>query len=182
MDHIAFMYPHLEMFNEPDQSKLEMDRFIRCTLHTNNYIIKAHASHVFSDLDNIVRYPDEIKRRLINDPDVFRILTTRNDLISQIASYYIANVRRVWSYNLSSAMKTKIREIKIDTKLIDNAITSVKCSYSLSHKCPEVDYTISYEEIQNNHITGNMLKTPLPTNYVELLSIIRDRYKILNGT
>jgi len=180
MDYIAFMYPHLEIFNEPDRSKLEMDRFIRCTMHTNNYIVKAQASRIYSDSDNIVRYPDEIKRRLTNDPDVFRISTTRGNLILQIASYYIADIRKIWSYNASSAMKTKIKEIKIDTKLIDSAIASVR--YSLSYKCPEVDYTISYEEIQNKYITGNMLRTPYPLNYAELLSFIRDRYKTLHGT
>jgi len=168
--HFHKRYPGTKYFGEPDMNGDQLDDFISYAKLSDNYIIKLLGS-------SMPRYPEWIMNK-IHDENSVVITTSRRIVINQIISHYIADTRKTWYYsdhNIDVYNKFKDKPIEIDLKRIDKSIMEIKHDNRIIGNI-QPNIRMFYEDFLPELDTLS-IKTPYPTNYEELKSVILERYK-----
>jgi hypothetical protein len=160
-----------QSFFDPTIPKFK-DRYEKFISYANNnsnkdYLVKANGI-------NYIEFPSWFREKIIAK-EVFIIKNQRLNVEKQIASYFIAQSRKTWYYNKKNLDKFNDSVIAIDTELLDYSIKNVFGDNEIVKEIP-ADISVIYENIQDN-ITEDTycIKTPLPSNYQEILNIIKTR-------
>ena len=156
----------LRVFIEPHESQSHLHGFIEYAQDNKDYLLKIHSR----DVD---KYPSAILQELYSDSS-FKINTERRDRASQIASAIVAHARNTWAYRVDD-YEAPNDEIHFTKALIDLNINYFKkCYVDTDNLQLHFDYVVDYDDLgyieHRNHV-----KTPVPSNYQELLTAIRSR-------
>lgn len=155
-------------FQEPDlYPSIEKQNFFKNFFTSDfftkrNYIIKLHNYHSNS-------YPKSIYEYLLNSDDVFRIRMRRMNLITQVASYYIAqNTQRWHTYD---RYRPKKYTVDIHDDLLLGAYRQVRAANRQIDKLVKFDLDLYYEQIPYLDLTNFSPSIP-PQNYQHLINKI----------
>ena len=133
-----------------------------------NFILKLMPKEInaFSSYDNLLK------------SDCYKIRLTRNSVIDQIASLYIAHQRKKL-HTYDDEVQNQY-DVKIEKMEIIDCIESITHSNFLCKELPYVyDMNVAYEDLKfipNTHgttRTSNHTYTKKPNNYLELCEVIR---------
>ena len=161
----------LAAFLDPDSATDGIQRVIDYRKTSNRYVVKIHALHALD-------YPEELMRDLIAE-DNYKIRIRRQDRVAQIASCYLANLRKRWYYTEKMKSESLSESIPIDQGSIDSEIRLIERYYrAYDDYNLNFDADLWYEDLGIIQETG-LIQTVLPNNYEELLLAIRKR--IENG-
>lgn len=157
----------LAAFLDPDSTEDGIQRVIDYRKTSNRYVVKIHALHARD-------YPDELMRSLIEE-DNFKIRIRRRDRAAQIASCYIANLRKRWYYTERMKSDQLLKSIPIDYGKIESEIRLIDDYYRAYDDYQlNFDADLWYEDLGIIQET-ELIQTILPSNYEELLLAIRKR-------
>lgn len=157
----------LAAFLDPDSTEDGIQRVIDYRKTSNQYVVKIHALHARD-------YPDELMRSLIEE-DNFKIRIRRRDRAAQIASCYIANLRKRWYYTERMKSDQLLKSIPIDYGKIESEIRLIDDYYRAYDDYQlNFDADLWYEDLGIIQET-ELIQTILPSNYEELLLAIRKR-------
>lgn len=133
--------------------------FLNCG---EKFVVKFHPH-------DLQKYPVEFITKITNS-ETYNVKVIRSNLIRQIASIYIAEVRNLYTY--SADYKNDNSEITINLrKLIGCIQRTKKFNDELNNVNINFDCIIDYENCKEFSQTG-IIKTPLPLNYNELIKVI----------
>jgi RNase P subunit RPR2 len=161
----------LVAFLDPDSTADGIQKVIDYRKISNRYVVKIHALHARD-------YPEELMRDLIEE-DNFKIRVRRRDRAAQIASCYLANLRKRWYYTERMKNDQLLKSIPIDYGRIESEIRLID-DYYRAYDDYELNFDADlwYEDLGIIQET-ELIQTVLPNNYEELLLAIRKR--IENG-
>jgi hypothetical protein len=147
--------------------KTEFDKFAELIQSTNEYVIKCHAA-------DLVNYPKFLLDK-INNRETYNIKVVRQDKVAQLASVYLSEVRRIYSYeklNLSNYNET----IRIEKTRITKCLIRMHKNYTELEELNVIfDKIVNYEDYVYD--LGTTVATPKPKNYNELINIIENYIK-----
>ncbi len=146
----------------------ESSTFIKFREHTDQYIVKVHA-HQY-DLFNQAIQLDHSAMTLCR--------IRRRNIIGQIASMYLANVRKIWAYSRKSAEYEQLclQDIIIDIdKLKHFSDVILDANQQLDTFDVKYDITFDYDLWYEDMIFGDTtVVTPYPSNYQELKNEVKN--------
>jgi len=155
-------------FLEPDYSGQQgVNNFRNEFYRSKDFILKCH-------LINLHKYGGSISTYLLQH--AYKIRIRRNDVVKQIASYYIANVRnKKWHFTNKEELNLT-DYIPINFNLLKSYIMFIKYSNKILDTTNiNFDLDLYYEDLPDLDSTGFYI-TPPPKNYDELLDIIQKSY------
>lgn len=172
----------LEFFMEPTtgnwapdkldwQTNNVMEDFNRAFDNTDKIIVKDHIHTFKKHLPKNIEY-------LLSDK-TFKIRLRRRDFIEQIASRYIVWYRKEWHYNKDTVDSIKY-EVAINSEIILKIAMIFKdINTELDNVQIKFDLDLYYEDIILDYDLeiSSLVPTPKPSNYQELLEIIRHEVK-----
>ena len=167
-DHINRKYEYVPGFSEPDNNPQELERFIDHASQSKNFILKIHAVKlsVFSK--------DFLANTILN-PDNFFIRIRRRNLVDQVCSAYIAEMRRVWVYHPGNTEVTesfKNQPVVIDSNLVRSVYRKIlKTNQGIDNVDVKFDLDLYHEDMLG--LETIVVPTPLPTNYSLLQEFIK---------
>ena len=135
----------------------------------NDYVLKIMADMIESKI-----YSDDIKS-MIHSDRCYKIKIIRNNIVEQIASFYIYKNRNVWSYtdnNVDDYQYTL--DIPINIEEMNNCIKWIIYQNNII-KNLKTELTLFYEDF--SEVNSIFKKTPRPSNYDVLLKNIIDLLK-----
>jgi len=135
---------------------------------TSEYVLKVHGR-------DIIHYPDKIKN-IIRLHQCFLIRIRRRNVVDQIVSSYIENIRRVWLYTHYNEIvydPIPISDIKIQ-QAIQRVLANNK---GLDSFDASFDLDLYYEDLQFTSIRS--IKTPKPDNFIALREAIAMKLAVL---
>jgi hypothetical protein len=155
---------NIKHFNDvtysPDTT--EMEKFLDYIKSTDQYILKFHSF-------DIEKYPNWLTEKIYKG-ETYNVKLKRNNLLLNIASSYIAQVRKLYHY-YGSDISMYSKPIEIKSFIIEQCIVRIrKAIAELESLTIPFDNVITYEDHVYDDIAG--IKTPLPSNYAELLKAI----------
>lgn len=152
---------NLAPFTEPHIDEERRSNFLN---HIDNkFVVK----FMLDQVDGFVPYQQILKS------NCFKIKITRQDKISQIASYYIALMRDVWKTHISDV--TNPYFLSVDLDKIDESIDRILTADKLLNDTDlKFDMTLTYEELGFVPNTQRK-KTVQPKNLERIKSVIKDR-------
>ena len=159
--HLKKQYPDLKVFLEPGNVH-NMKEFWDYSKSNKDFIAKIISYHFFD-------HPKFVQDYLISK-DNYKIKLKRREMIRQIASEYIAFTRKIWYYETSQDEIKKF-PIKIDANMIDVCTKEILDANHLLADIP-CDQEVFYEDIKFETV---VIPTPLPSNYEDLLAVIKER-------
>ena len=150
-------YPDLTLFDEPRQEY--KNEFLNFSKTRSDYILKFHPG-----LDG---YTNE----LFINATLIRI--RRKNLIEQISSWYVAQMRGFYSYDNLDILKLDEfanAPVMIDTTMIKKAVKAQQ-QYNnvLDNLNLNYDYDLYYEDLPN---LTNSIITPKPPNYKSIQELV----------
>ena len=175
-DYISQLNDHVKFFSEPHLNLDHYREFLEYSKNSNNFILKIHARD-YHNYD-------------LNLTDFYIIRLQRRDVIDQIASYYLADIRKKFGYDNNNEYKDYMNSmIEYDFKVIDMIInTTLTFNRFLDNFDRDFSVTFDqdlwYEDLNfdlnkidfdlNDHLNRKhrMFKTPYPKNYNILKAII----------
>jgi LPS sulfotransferase NodH len=181
-DYISQIHPHIEFFCEPhlnnNLNNNHYDEFLEYSKNSKDFILKIHAQ--------------DLHHYNINLKDFYLIRLRRRDIINQIASWYLADIRNKFGgYDPDSLEYRQYTEsaVRYDGKSLDSIIDSVLRANEYLNRFDHdpivsLDQDLWYEDLnfdlnKVNFDVNDLLnrkhrvfKTPLPTNYDMLKKII----------
>ena len=167
-DHLNRKYFPIEGFSEPDTNPAELERFVNFASRDKNFILKIHAV-------NLGVFSKDFLNNVIFDKDNFFIRIRRRSLIDQVASAYIASLRKVWVYhpgNKDIADSFKDQPIGIHIPSIQQAYQRIlETNRSVDNLDINFDLDLYHEDVEGLETT--VIQTPKPSNYQILYSIIK---------
>ena len=131
---------------------------------TNKYIVKFW----LHELEHRSPYLDEIKNG-------YKILLMRKDVVSQLASWYIANYLDKF-YTMKNELEKKY-VVEIIPKDISILISRLSISLFYADHLQIFDQRIYYEDIDFSKLKTNYKKTQQPENYEEIKQEIESQMK-----
>jgi len=174
LHHITNLNTDIKYYIEPAPDFC-LEEFIQQS--NNRHAIKIIVSHISN-------YPETLKKYIFSN-DNFKIKLNRKNVVEQIASFYLARNRKIWTYyTATTTLKNRtlggvINDFSSE-EIININLEEIK--YCIIHMlecnklCSEIDVNLElYYEDFVNFITPTK-KTPKPKNYNELVSIIQDLY------
>lgn len=156
---------NIKYFNDVTYStdKNEMSNFLEFIDKTDQYVVKFHAF-------DINKYPKRLIDRIFQN-ETYNVKVVRGNLPLHVASIYTARKRNLYHYDHVN-LEYYRSPIEIDRLYIAKCISVVKGNIKeLEHIPVEFDKTIIYEDY--NYRDDVIIKTPLPSNYNELLEEIK---------
>lgn len=140
----------------------EVTKFLDFIQTTDQYVVKFHSFDMY-------KYPSWLTDKILKG-ETFNVKVTRNNLLLQVASAYVAQMRQLYHYDLvdpsiyNGPTPIKIRAMFQSINRIKNAIDD------LNSLVVPFDEVIEYAD----HVYDDnaCAKTPLPSNYNEILKII----------
>jgi len=150
-------YPNLTLFDEPHQEY--KTKFLNFSKTRSDYILKFHPG-----LDE---YPEE----LFINATLIRI--RRKNLIEQISSWYVAQMRGFYSYDNLDNLKLEEfanAPVMIDINILKKAVWSQQqYNNALDNLNLKYDYDLYYEDLPN--LTESII-TPKPPNYESIQKLV----------
>lgn len=92
--------------------------------------------------------------------DSYKIKITRNDLVAQITSYYIATIRKVWK---QETLEVPNYVLPVNTQLIDQLTRVIIDNNERLNSC-DIDFDLEIKHEDLDFVLPNRFKTTLPTN------------------
>jgi hypothetical protein len=151
------------------KDQTEFNEFLDFAQYNDQYVIKFHSF-------DIKKYPDWLTNKIYNR-STYNVKIIRKNIISHVASVYIAEMRNLYHYD-NNNLKDYSGPIEINYKRMITCISRCLSDIDELEKMPiTFDTVIIYEEQQYNDELST--KTPLPSNYDKLLTEINRfiRYK-----
>lgn len=143
-----------KLFSEPSQDTKNLNEFFRWYELKQKFILKEHTSLFFRS------YPKQIL------DDVFIIRITRNNILEQTLSNYIAVMRNKFIYT----DKIEIDQIIGDKEKLLANYDYIKNHNEITNSIKyKIDLEIVYEDLEINEDIG-LIPTPKPINYYDLKS------------
>ena len=135
--------------------------------NNNNYVMKFHAFDMH-------KYPKWLLNK-IKSGETYNIKVERKDFFSHVASTYIAEVRNLYHYDhVNVKSYNDIIELCLP-KMWHCILRILKAKKELDKLDVTFDQVVAYEDHQYNDDV--CIKTPLPTNYEEIIEFIKGLYK-----
>ena len=155
----------VQFFLEPDYTGT-IPKFQQYYNSNNKFILKCH-------LYNLHRYGNNIATELSYSDAVFRIRIRKRDVISQIASFYIAKCRNnKWHYRHSAETK-RVDTIPIDLEKLNFCVRYIIDNNKILDDTDIIfDKDLFYEDIEYFD-NKTYYKTPQPNNYEDILVHIK---------
>jgi len=167
--HIQKLYDR-NFFNEPDANPDKLKKFLDFTKTSNEYIVKFLGN-------SIKNYPGGFQEKLFSGK-FNTIKLRRENVVEQIASYYVAWIRDKWAYRADELDNyDPTAPIQIDKQIIDLAINHIRFENNIV-KNFKADISLTYEQITENIDAGIIVKTPIPANYDEVIDLVLKRYDL----
>jgi hypothetical protein len=161
----AFSEPWCEHICSNDSSYLRSyNQYIEHKKHSNRYIVKFW----LADLEQRSPYQSYIKNG-------YKILLMRRDIVSQIASLYIAEYRD--KYHTLKEDQDLSYTVAIEPKDISISIRYLTRSLFFAEHCNIFDARIYYEDIDFSSLKSPYKKTIQPSNLAELKQEIEKQLK-----
>ena len=171
-DYLSQLYPKMKFFSEPNLLISEYNKFLEYSENSKDFILKIHAKHI----DNYN----------LNFNDFYIMRIRRRDIISQIASYYVAHMRdKYFGYNPDDIeyKNYKNSEVNYDVNILNFMIDY---TFEFNEYLDNIDKSISidkdfwYEDLDldlNKTIYDDyrVFKTPYPKNYDFIKTIISEK-------
>jgi hypothetical protein len=111
--------------------------------------------------------PGDVHSRLL-EMNSYKIKITRNDLVAQITSYYIASVRNIWKQNTESIGEYTV---PIDNERLTELAKIIIDNNNRLNTCDiEFDEEVVYED--QNFSLQERFKTTQPTNIDEITNAV----------
>jgi len=162
----------IKSFREPWNSKIYRDKFylehyteyMSYKKNTNRYILK----FMFHDLEFRSPYLSEMNNG-------YKILLMRKDIVSQLASWYIAN--QLDKFHTFKYENKKNYTIEIIPKDISILISRLSRSLFSANHLHIFDQRICYENIDFSELKSNRQKTNQPENYKEIKQEIESQMR-----
>ena len=156
---------NLKFFNENVNSE-----FAAYANTNNDYLLKVMMEFVIDGRFSKEELPQWLKDRILGE-DVFKIRISRNSLIDQVASKYVARARDHYMFHKFTINEYRYLEeepIPISLPDIINDIRDMrKCNIGLKYYNTNYNLDLVYENLPFFEEV-ECVKTPLPTNYREL--------------
>jgi hypothetical protein len=151
----------LKYFQEPNQNLGSLTEFSEFSKTSNNYILKIIVG-------TKEKYPNHIQR-MIDNNECFTIGITRNNIIDQISSEYIANTVNRWHYFQNENYDLENINVPINLKRMKFDINAVL--FHQTEMCKiKCNLRLVYENIKT--FDSNFLITPKPKNFEEIKTCI----------
>ncbi len=161
----AFREPwHSKIYSLDKSYLLHYEEYIQYKKTTNKYIVK----FMIHDLELRSPYLNEIENG-------YKILLMRKDIVSQLASWYIANHLDKF-HTLKHELEKKYT-VEIIPKDISILITRLSRSLFYANHLQIFDQRIYYEDIDFSELKTNYKKTQQPENYEEIKQEIESQMK-----
>lgn len=169
-------HPGCHYFSEPDWLNLDkrsfnierLNNFYKVCQTTDNFVVKCHYYRF------IEFYRQDIRELLLSK--AFKIRIRRKNIISQIASMYIAvNRNNKYHYTIDDSIEPY--NVPIDENLIKNRIEYSRFSNSLiDNAAIDFDLNLYYEDLENLNQSGH-IESIKPQNYRQLCDYIAEIYE-----
>jgi hypothetical protein len=162
---------NLRFFNDITYSTIEntKEEFLDFIQNTDQYVIKFHAF-------DINKYPSWLIDNIYKG-STHNIKVTRNNQLLHLASIYIARKRKLYHYDRVN-LNDYYDPIEIDRRYIVKCFIELKKTVLELNSLPiPFDTIINYEDYQYEDYA--CVKTPLPSNYNDLLAEIKKLLPIL---
>jgi hypothetical protein len=154
-------HDNIQLFNEP----FHHDQFPELTSAINNntdYVLKVHIKDLLKH-----HYPKQLLN-IISNHQCFLIRIRRRNVVAQITSKYIADLRDVWGY--PTAIKYEaVTEINIK-KIIGFISDILDYNKTLDNYPVPFDLDLYYEDLKFSD-TG-VIRTPQPENYLLIEQLV----------
>lgn len=168
----------LMFFNENVNSK-----FVEYASTNSNYLLKVMMEYVIDGRFSEKDLPRWLKDYLLSD-NVFKIRISRNNLIDQVASKYVARERDQYMYHRNSVELYRSYEhfpVNINMPLLINDLRDMrKCNIGLKYYNTKYDLDLIYENLPYFE-EAECVKSLLPTNYNELKQEIANNLNRYNS-
>lgn len=165
-------HPNCYYFSEPDYLNLDkgsvningLNEFYKVCQTTDNFVVKCHYFR-FVDV-----YRQDIRELLLSK--AFKIRLRRKNIISQIASVYIANRNNKYVYSINDSIASY--NVPIDENHIKKIIEFLRFSNSAIDNA-EIDFDLNlyYEDLENLNQSGH-IESIKPQNYRQLCDCIAE--------
>ena len=176
-DTVSFLEPNRQI----DQRQIAYNKSYRPTVddvlaydkQSSNYVIKVHGKDFFHL---------ELQYDSFDLSKYYLIRIRRRDFVSRILSYYTASLRGIWSYDINNMVyidtpididiekiRKIIRYLVATNYLIDNFEYHMNIKFASDIYYEDLIILPSIMDGSGTH----MVKTPKPTNYDEVKSIIQ---------
>ena len=169
---------NLKFFNENVNSE-----FAKYASTNNDYLLKVMMEYVIDGRFSEDELPQWLKDRILSD-NVFKIRISRNSLIDQVASKYVARERDQYMYHKYTVDVYRSYElfpIKIDLPYLINDLRDMrKCNIGLKYYNTNYDLDLVYENLPYFE-EAECVKSLLPTNYNELKEEIANNLNRYNS-
>lgn len=156
---------NLTFFNENVNKE-----FVEYAKHKNDYLLKVMMEYVIDGRFSEEDLPAWLKERILSDK-VFKIRISRNSLVDQVASKYVARERDQYMYHKLTVDQYRGYEtfpINISMSYLINDLRDIrKCNIGLKYYNTKYDLDLIYENLPYFE-EAECVKTLLPTNYAEL--------------
>lgn len=145
----------------PDQN--EVTKFLDFAKGTDQYVMKFHAY-------DIKKYPSWLTDRIYKG-ETYNVKVTRKNLVQHVASLYIASRRNLYHYDLVD-LNNYHGLVEINYPKIHLAVEYIKKYTTELNALPvPFDEVVEYEDqLYDDHAC---VRTPLPSNYDEIIEEIR---------
>lgn len=149
----------------------------------NNYLLKTMMEYVIDGRFPEHELPTWFKERILSN-DVFKIRISRNSLVDQVASKYVARERDQYMYHKLTVNLYRGYEsqpVNINMPLLINDLRDMrKCNIGLKYYNTKYDLDLIYENLPYFE-EAECVKTVLPTNYAELKQEITKNLNTYNS-
>jgi hypothetical protein len=145
--------------------KTEFDKFSKLIQSTNEYVIKFHAA-------DLINYPKFLLDK-INNRETYNIKIVRQDKVAQLASVYLAEIRKTYTYDRLNLDMYADEIIKIEKIRLAGCLKRMHKNYTELEELTVIfDKVVNYEDYVYD--LGTAVITPKPKNYNELINIIEN--------
>jgi hypothetical protein len=146
----------------------EVAKFLDFIQTTDQYVVKFHSFDMH-------KYPSWLTDKIFKG-ETYNVKVTRNNLLLNIASTYVARMRKLYHYDLVDVSDyTGPMPIKI-SEIIMSIYQTTKAVAELDALPVPFDEVVEYaDHVYDEHV---VIKTPLPSNYDEILKFIKIHYDI----
>ena len=158
---------NLTVWCEPDRDPEALNDFFKFIETSDQWILKILTDSMYQ------AYPTQFLNKVFSGK-YHTIKLTRNNLVEQVASHYIATKRQQWTYSRDISCDVDDQVLDIDYNTIVTSIGGVLEDNRIIDTLT-TDVTLIYEEILpflNESV--EFWKTPQPTNYNKIIEAIEN--------
>lgn len=158
-------------YGEPVNDKYTMmDFLLAYNSNKTKYIVKEHSSRISIPWPE---YPAAVADDLLNSDRFFKIIVKRKDKVAQVASLYISMMRDIWFYDRKYDYSEFLsRPLELNEEKVQSMVRHLDKFYDHYHAFKNVKCEIFYEDFNKLGPVTNLVMTPRPTNYSDLVKMV----------